>query len=243
MIFIRLVFLLLVLMSSNIFAQTQSQTSEQNNKPQTYKFDEYGKITRKKLEIRLRKFFSEIVESCSRGITESCATGNIVIYAPNERRINQREQELRWFFRLHSVGGFFDRFDITRITLIRPIRAEVDKTEFWIIPKGAEPPQFKLKAYKFDEYQSSTTAQLKRKLRSFLRQMLSTDAKGYIVVYAPTRRKTNLLVDRVAKVIHSSVDFDFSRLKFADVKNAKEKAEFWIVPEGAEPPTFEKVIK
>lgn len=136
MIFIRLVFLILVLMSLNVLAQTHQQTSEQNNKPQAYKFDEYGKIMTKKLEIRLRNFFSEI--------TKSDATGDIVIYAPNEKKINQRVKVVNRFFRLNSVGGFMDKFDISKISFIR-VKEENEKTEFWIIPQGAEPPVFEKK--------------------------------------------------------------------------------------------------
>lgn len=129
-------------MSLNVFAQAQAQTSEHNYKSQAYKFDEYRKITIKKLEPRLRKFFMEIVESCSRGgITETCGTGNIVVYAPNENRTNLLLKPLRYYFREHSAGFFFDRFNLTRVTLIR-VRDKHEKTEFWFIPKSAKPPIF-----------------------------------------------------------------------------------------------------
>ncbi len=141
MTFIRYAFLIIVLMSLNAFAQTHSQTLEQNNKLPAYKFDEYKKTTIKKLEPRLRKFFLEVIQSCSRGVTESCGTGNIVIYASDIKRTNLMLKPLRYFFREHSFGGFADRFDISRITLIK-VKDKNERVEFWFIPKDAELPIF-----------------------------------------------------------------------------------------------------
>lgn len=133
MIFIRSAFLIIVLMNLNISAQISPETSEQNNEHKGFKFDEYGNITTKKLEKRLHNFFKEIVETNGRG--------RIIIFAPNQKKMDQRFAQLRYFFRLHDVGGFFDRFDISKITLDR-IRKKHEKTEFWVIPKGSDPIPF-----------------------------------------------------------------------------------------------------
>ena len=134
MIFIRLTFLLLVLLNSSIHAQTQPQTTKKNNETHAYKFDEYGKITSRKLKIKLSKFIRKVLENKS-------TTGFMVIYAPNEKKTNLRVEAIMKFLRLTYVGGFFD-FEVSRLTFIN-VESKEGKTEFWISPKGAETPTYK----------------------------------------------------------------------------------------------------
>lgn len=136
MIFVRLGFLLLILSSLNVYSQTQQQVFE-SNKPRAYKFDEYGKITTKKLKIRLTNFIRKMLESYSAG---DIVTGNVVVYAPNKRVANLRGEAIMKFLRV-SGAGFID-FDTSIITFIA-LKSENEKTEFWIIHRGAEPPTFK----------------------------------------------------------------------------------------------------
>jgi hypothetical protein len=138
MIGIRFTFLLLVLFSSNIYSQVQQQTSEQNNKPQAYKFDEYRKITTKKLKFRLTNFVRKILLSNQMG---NRLAGYVVVHAPNEKRANYREEVIIKFLRQSGVG-FIDFVDVTTITFVA-LRSESEKTEFWIIPEGSNLPTFK----------------------------------------------------------------------------------------------------
>ncbi len=57
------------------------------------------------------------------------------------KKSNLRVNAITPFLRLTSRGQFFD-FDVSRITFI-VVKSEKEKTEFWVIPKGAEPPIFK----------------------------------------------------------------------------------------------------
>ncbi len=136
MICIRLTFLLLILLSLSIHAQTQPQTSEKINEKNAYKFDEYGKISNKKLKLKLSDFIKKVLE-------EKSTTGFMAIYAPDVRKRNLRADAIMKFLRLTSRGAFFD-FDVSRLTFIS-VESEVEKTEFWVIPKGAEPPTFESK--------------------------------------------------------------------------------------------------
>lgn len=131
MIYIRFTLLILLFVSLNIYAQNQSQIVEQTNQVPAYKFDEYKK-TSKRLKIKLSNFISRMLETN--------ATANIVIYAPNQKKTNSRVEAIMRFLRLTYRGAFFD-FDVSRITFIS-IKSESERTEFWIIPKGAEPPIF-----------------------------------------------------------------------------------------------------
>ena len=133
MMIIRFTLLILLFTSLNIYAQNQTQIEEQSNKTQAYKFDEYKKISTKKLKIRLSNFISRMLETR--------ATGNMVIYAPNKKESNLRVEAIARFLRLTFRGAFFD-FDVSRLTFIDIVSKE-KKTEFWIIPKGAQPPIFK----------------------------------------------------------------------------------------------------
>ena len=139
MIFIRLTFLLLVLLNLNIYAQTQPQTTEKNGETHAYKFNEYGKITSKKLKLKLSNFISKVLKDKS-------TTGYMVIYSPNEKKTKLRVEAIMKFLRLTNRGAFFD-FDVSRLTFI-VVDSEKEKTEFWVIPKGAEPPTFKDKKSK-----------------------------------------------------------------------------------------------
>ncbi len=68
-------------------------------------------------------------------------TGYIVVYGPTLQKTNLRVNPFKKFLRLTSRGAFFD-FDVSRITFIN-VKSENEKTEFLVIPKGAEPPVFK----------------------------------------------------------------------------------------------------
>ncbi len=132
MTFIRCAFLLNVLMSLNVFAQTQLQTSEQNNKPQAYKFDEFVKITKAEVQKRFDKFDYKLSE------TDDWASGIVVFYTPTEKELVLRENIILKNWRRQC------RYDMPEVTFIR-VYSEKEKTELWIVPKGAESPTFEKK--------------------------------------------------------------------------------------------------
>ena len=128
MFFIRIIFLFLVLMSLNVNAQTLPQASEQNNKTQPYKFDEYGSVTNRKLHQKLSRFlmFSK----------ESNAEGLIILYVPTYKKID---------LRLRMINRNWERSWChwnCNISFTSRLSSKRERTEFWIIPKGAKPPSF-----------------------------------------------------------------------------------------------------
>lgn len=128
MVFIRRTFLILVLMSLNVFAQTKSQTSEQTNKPQATKFDEYEKITQQDLKQRLKTFVRYAIDNDS-------ASGVIIIYARNEKGFDLRENKIR-----KNWGRELCHWDCIRFTFVKANFVKRERTEFWVVPKGAEQP-------------------------------------------------------------------------------------------------------
>ncbi len=68
------------------------------------------------------------------------ATGDMVVYAPNKAKLNLRVDAIAKFIRQSYSGGFLD-FDVSKVTFVS-VESKEERTEFWIVPKGAKPPQF-----------------------------------------------------------------------------------------------------
>lgn len=225
MIFIRLAFLILALTSLNYYAQTQPQTSEQNNKQKAYKFDEYGKITTKELKVRYVNFI--------RRVLESYGTGNIVVYAPNKRKTNLRVEAVERFLRISSAGGIID-FDTSRITFVR-IRERNEKTEFWVVPKDAEPPKIKSEVYKFGAITGLKYNDCKT-IREFIQEGQGSFQTHIMVLYSSN-------FDRIIRNLRKKCSMEFRGNyggPYFSIMNgdfrSKQFIELWIVPEGQEPP-------
>jgi len=120
----RVLFLILIVMSSVAFAQT-----EENNKPsetpKATKFDEFEKATNGNVKMRMDAFFTELENN-------PAAQGYIINYG-TDKEVAKREKQLR-----NSI--IFRRYDASRITFVRGGYREVIKTDLWLVPPGAELP-------------------------------------------------------------------------------------------------------
>ena len=118
---IRVLFLLLIVMSSAAFAQTQE------NK-EAYRFFEYEEISDKLLAEKSQAFCAEI--------NKTGWVGWIMNYGTLEE-IKNREKQILKSFENYDCRK---EFPSPRMTFVRIEKKDESKTVFWIVPPGKEPP-------------------------------------------------------------------------------------------------------
>jgi hypothetical protein len=120
----RILFLILVLMSSFVFAQTEDKTPV-DPRPEAVKLEEFGKATNGFVKMLFDNFMAKLQ-------ADPTAQGYIINYGSN-REIRIREKQIR-----NAIA--FRRYDTARITIVRGGNEKVIRTQFWIVPAGAETP-------------------------------------------------------------------------------------------------------
>lgn len=120
----RVLFLILVLMSSAVLAQTEDKTPP-NPRPEAFKFIEFGKATNGYVKMQFDGFMVELNNNPN-------AQGYIIIYG-SDREAVKRQKQIR-----NAIA--FRKYDAARSTIVRGGKEEVIRTQFWIVPEGAEPP-------------------------------------------------------------------------------------------------------
>lgn len=206
---IRILFLLLIVMSSIAFAQTEET-------PKAWKYDEFETATNGFVKMRMDALYVELSNNPS-------AQGIIINYG-SAREIAVRERQIRDSIR-------FRRFDASRITMVNGGFDLEVKSQFWIVPAGAEnPPPEATTAQKIDEFSQIPQGELKARLDSFFVTMgNSPDSSAYIVNYGTAR-----VVVRLETQIKNYVKFrnsDLSRLKFKRANSTGAlRTQFWLAP-------------
>ena len=227
---IRLLFLLLIVMSSAAFAQTQEA-------PKPVKFDEFETATNGYVKMKMDYVYVELNNN-------PASQGYIINYG-TDREIAIRRKQI-------SVSIAWRKFDGTRITIVEGGFRDGVKSEIWIVPPGADNPQPSSNAEKFDEFGKIPDGELKARM-SQLYTSLANDQKlkGYILIYGSPKviasekaRIKNIIGNfklDSSRVIFKDAGFDTAvKTEFwliqGDDKN-KLKTKIWIVPPGAKPPT------
>jgi hypothetical protein len=118
---IRVLFLILVVMISSVFAQTQEQK-------EYYKFFEYKKISVKLLRERTQSFCAEI--------NKTGLVGWIVNYGMPEE-ISKREKQIMKASENYDCGK---EFPSPRITFVKGGEKSKSRTVFWLVSPEKEPP-------------------------------------------------------------------------------------------------------
>jgi len=121
---LRVLFLILVLMSSIIFAQTVEKP-KQNEMPKVSKTVEFGQVSNGNIRYLMDRFLAEIYDNAT-------VQGYIISYGKT-REVVRREKILRSHIN-------FRVFDVSRITFVRGSNKKEFVTEFWFVPQGAKPP-------------------------------------------------------------------------------------------------------
>ena len=121
---LRVLFLSLILFSSVFFVQAQE-------KPEAYKFFEYGKISKKLLTDKYTEFYIKIKKDGD--LKKDDGSRGYIINYGNDKEIAKREKQIRDAIR-------FVCLDPSIMIFVRGKNENKLKTVFWIVPKDAEPP-------------------------------------------------------------------------------------------------------
>ncbi len=209
---IRILFLILVVMSSVAFAQIEE-------KSKAIKFDEFETATGGYVKMKMDAFYIELGNN-------PASQGCIITYGTN-RELAIRGKQLQ-----NAIK--FRKFDGSRVTLVRGGFWKTTKTELWIVPPGADVPQPSSNAEKFDEFEKFNDEDLSARLDNFYIS-LSNDpnALGYIlnfgtekVISARERRIRNYILMR---------KLDLSRITFKQGGLLEVgRTEFWMFPSDIE---------
>jgi len=120
----RGLFLILVLLSSFAFAQTEDKTTVESP-PEAIRLEEFGKATNGYVKMLFDSFMVKLQ-------ADPNAQGYILNYG-TDKQILMREKQIR-----NAIA--FRKFDRSRITIVRGGNIGALKTQFWLVPAGAENP-------------------------------------------------------------------------------------------------------
>lgn len=249
----RVLFLILVVMSSIAFSQTTGIFPCDPN-PEAVNFYEIGTTTRLKLKLRLEEYLEKL-------ITEPNSQGYITNYG-SDKEIARREKIIR-----ESLA--FRKHYSSRITFVRGGNEKIPKTELWIVPSGAIPPvpnytktlksnSIKktvriLKTFevnpigcravekiinlgKFDAFGKVSERYFNWTLKEFAESLqFDKTLKGYVLVYGNDEEINNLEIRiRQSKLLKNVTDEQLIFIKGGFRK--EPQTELWIVAEGSKPP-------
>jgi hypothetical protein len=226
---IRILFLLLFLMSSVVFAQTEEA-------PKAVKFDEFETAANGYVKMKMDTFYAELNNN-------PASQGYIINYG-TDREIAIRRNQI-------SVSAAWRKFDGSRITIVDGGFRDGVKSELWMVPPGAENPQPSSNAAKFDEFGKIPDEELSVRLDYLFDSLRENpNSIGYILnsgsakVAAARERRIRTYISN-SKLVLSKVKFKKAVSDNAgrteiwiikpDDKN-ESKTKIWIVPPGAKPP-------
>jgi hypothetical protein len=225
----RVLFLLLIGLSSMAFAQPEET-------PKAVKFDEFEKATNGYVKMKMDYFYTELNNN-------PASQGYIINYG-TDREIIIREKQIR-------VSISWRKYDATRTTFVRGGFRDGVKSEFWMVPPGAENPLPVSNGELIEEFFKIQDGELVNRVDSFFISLRNNPkSKGYILIYGSP--KVNAAQESRIKRFIGLRKYDLSRIIFknagsdnvertqfwlipAKTKN-ELKTQFWIVPPGAKPP-------
>lgn len=228
---LRILFLIFVLMNSAVLVQAQENLIG-NEIPTAVKIEEFGNEPSGYIKMLTDNYFIKLEN-------EPTSQGYIITYGPN-KPIARRETFLRNYILMR-------RFNEQRVKFVTGGFSKELKTEFWIVPEGAEPPKISksakltpLKAVKFEEFGYVSNGNIRHFMDKFFQELINNrDFKGFIINYG----KPNEIIQR-EKVLRNRINLrNLTALRIKFVRGGNKKGfitELWFVPPGAEPPTAEK---
>lgn len=227
---IRIIFLLLIVMSATAFGQTAET-------PKAVKFDEFEAATNGYVKMKMDYFYNELNNNPT-------SQGYIINYGTN-REIAMREKQIR-------VSIQWRKYDAARITLGNGgFRAKV-KTEFWLVPPGAENPEPDSNVRLFDIFEKMDYERVLAAVQNLYVELgQNPNLNGIILNFGSPKLVASR--ERRLKEFIKYLKLDLSRVIFkaggyekagkteiwtipAAEKNVP-KTKIYIVPPGAKPPT------
>ena len=123
----RVLFLILVVMCSVSFSQTEE-------KSKAYLFDEFGKVDQVEIKVRTEKFRKKLEQGRN---SRDFDDAYLFFYYENENEL----KKIQTLTRDVLYKDCRDCFDNVRITFVNTGKAKKQKTQFWLAPAGAKPPE------------------------------------------------------------------------------------------------------
>lgn len=126
---LRVLFLILVLASSSVLAQTEE-------KPKAYLFDEFKGVSLKEIKTRTEKLKKKLKENAW---SKNFVDAYLIFYYDKKQKSSDKQEKLVRFELSHKCYDCMGWN--SRIVFISGGEAESRKIQFWIVPQGAEPPK------------------------------------------------------------------------------------------------------
>ncbi len=201
----RILFLIFILLSSLAFVQAQEQ-------PQARKIDEFGNVTNGDVKRRMLDLQIELANDPS-------AQAFIINYGTSTeiaRSVKQIQQAMS-----------FLNLDRSRVTVVEGGFGGIIKTEFWIVPAGAENPNPKSTATKLDEFGKVNSGEMKMRLDGFLIELQNKpDQQAFIINSGSTTETAQR--EKAIKSYLLIRKADLSKIKFIKISAGKNiKTELW----------------
>jgi hypothetical protein len=226
----RVLFLLLIGLSTIAFAQTKET-------PKAVKFDEFEKATNGYVKLKMDYFYNELSNN-------PASQGYIINYG-TDREIFIREKQIR-------VSMTWRKYDAARITFVRGGFRDGVKSEFWMVPPGADKPEPNSSAKKVDEFEKLPDYEeaIARVENFYVALGKNPNLQGYILNFGSPKAiaaRESQIKKYISfrKLLLSRVTFKTGgfektgRTEFW-IQPAKSesgvKTKIWIVPPGAKPP-------
>ncbi len=202
----RVLFLILFALSSFVFAQTEE-------KPKAYLSDEFETATNGYVKMKMDAVYTELNNNPT-------AQGYFINYG-TPKDIAIREKQIKDAIR-------FRKNDASRITLVNGGFREIVKSEFWLVPAGAENPKLEPTAKLIPESGRATMGETKAVIDSvYIELNKYLDYKGYIIISGFTA-EVSAREKLIRKAIYSR-KHDLTRVKFIkNITKTKIKTEFWM---------------
>lgn len=227
---IRVLFLILIVMSAAAFAQTGERSK-------AVLIDEFETATNGSVKMKMDYFYTELSNNPS-------SQGVIINYG-TAREIAIRERQIR-------VSIQWRKYDAARITLVNGGFNGDVKSEFWLVPAGAENPKPDERAVLFDEFSPLSHERASAGIGTFFAKLKENpNSRGIIVNYGSPRMIA--ISERNLKTVISNLKIDSGKITFKVggvektyktelwIVPAEEKSlpktKIYIVPPGAKPPT------
>lgn len=202
--------LILFVFGSLCFAQGESPNREM---PVAKKVAGFETAANGYVKMSMDSYFVELNSNPS-------AQGFIVNYGL-PRELSKRRLQI-----MNSIR--FRKYDSSRITIVDGGFRPKIKTEFWLVPSGAEPPKLQNIAELFDELEKATIEDVKART-DFLFVKLNEDlsSQGYILNYGT--EKQIALREKLIKQEIAFRRYDSTRVIFVNAGTNKTiKTQFWI---------------
>lgn len=213
---------IIICLGSSVFSQTAEISP--GTKALAFKTESFGKVTNGYLRSVLDSFLIDIQN-------RNDGTRGILVNFGSVREIEARK-------RLVSNHIAFRKFDPSLISFVRGGTVSPLRTDLWIVPKRADPPNIEPEpeAYIEAEYGRITKANAVRIFRNFYGELAkNSNLQGYIINYG-----TNTEIALREKWIAENINFRrFDRSRITLVRCGRKgglRTVMWIVPPGAANP-------